>query len=51
MKANPATFRVGDIVEVQLTVVAIPVKRNRFTMIVQLRTIALFNGEFTEVRI
>ena len=51
MKADPATFKVGDIVKVQLTVAAIPVKRNRFKMIVQLRTIALINGEFTEVRI
>ena len=49
VKAEPATFRVGDIVEVQLTVSAIPVRRNRFKMIVQLRAIALLDREFTEV--
>jgi hypothetical protein len=33
---DPTRFRVGDIVEVQATVVAVPIRNNRFKMILQL---------------
>jgi hypothetical protein len=45
----PSKFRVGDIVEVQTTVVAVPVKNKRFRVINQLRSIALLNGKFMNV--
>jgi hypothetical protein len=46
---SPVRFRVGDIVEVQMTVIAVPVKQEHFKMIIQLRSIALMMGVFTEV--
>ena len=42
-------FRVGDMVEAQATVAAIPVKNNKLKMIVQLRSLALIDGLFTKV--
>jgi hypothetical protein len=48
---DPVRFRVGDMVEVQATVVAIPVKNNKFKTIVQLRSLALIDGSFTEVSV
>lgn len=48
-KADPTKFRVGDIVEVQMTVVAVPIRNNRFKVINQLRSIALLTGKFTNV--
>ena len=46
---DPIIFRVRDIVEVQMTIVTIPVKKGRFKMLTQLRSIALINSAFTEV--
>jgi hypothetical protein len=46
---DPVRFRIGDIVEVQATVAAIPVKGNKFKTIAQLRSLALIDGSFTEV--
>ncbi len=46
---DPVRFRVGDIVEVQATVVAIPIKGNKFKTIAQLHSLALIDGLFTEV--
>ncbi len=46
---DPVRFRIGDIVEVQATIVAIPVKGNKFKTIAQLRSLALIDGSFTEV--
>jgi hypothetical protein len=40
---------VGDIVEVQMTIVMVPIKKDRFKTISQLRTVALLNGSFTNV--
>jgi hypothetical protein len=48
-QADPSKFRVGDIVKVQTTVVAVPVKNKRFRVINQLRSIALLNGKFMNV--
>ena len=43
-------FRVGDIAEVQITVVAVPIRHEKYKMLVQLRSIALLDGRFTDVR-
>ena len=48
-KVDPMRFRVGDIVEVQITVSAVPIRRDRFKMITQLRSIALIEGGFSDV--
>jgi len=50
-EVDPIQFRVGDIVEVQITVVAVPIRSNKFKMITQLRCLALLNGTFTDVSI
>ena len=42
-------FCIGDIVEVQATVTAVPVKRGKFKTVIQLRSLALISGSFTEV--
>jgi len=47
--ADPACFRVGDIVEAQMTVVAVPIKRDRFKMITQLRSLALIDSTYSQV--
>jgi len=49
-RVDPTVFRVGDIVEVQTTLVAVPIKNGRFKMLKQLRSIALLDSTFTEVR-
>ena len=46
---NPTQFRIGDIVEVQATIVTVPVRNNRFKMILQLWALALLDGTFTDV--
>jgi hypothetical protein len=48
-EADPTQFRVGDIVEVQMTLTMVPIKKERFKMISQLRTVALLDGSFTDV--
>lgn len=48
---DPTRFRVGDIVEVQMTVAAVPVKNNKYKMIIQLRSLALLDGTFADVSI
>jgi hypothetical protein len=40
---------VGDIVEVQFTVIAVPISKGRFKMILQLRSLALLNSNFAQV--
>jgi len=50
-EVDPARFRVGDIVEVQITIAAVPIKNNKFKMISQLRCLALLDGTFTDVSI
>ena len=49
-EASPQIFRVGDIVEVQMSLVVTPMGRGRRKMRTVLRAIALINGKFTEVR-
>jgi hypothetical protein len=50
-QVDPVRFRVGDMVEVQATVVTISVKNNKFKTIVQLRSLVLIDGSFTEVSV
>ena len=47
-EADPTHFKVGDIVEIQMTIATVPLKKNRFKMINQLRTVALLDGSFTD---
>jgi hypothetical protein len=48
---DPRQFRVGDIVEAQVTFVAVPIRNNKFKMISQLRCLALLDGTFTDVSV
>ena len=48
-ETDPTQFRVGDIVEVQMTIVAVPIQKNKFKVITQLRTVALLDGTFADV--
>ena len=42
--ANPANFRIGDVVEVQATASMVPVKDDHFRMILHLRSMALLDN-------
>jgi hypothetical protein len=42
-------FRIGDIVQVQLSFVVIPVKNGRRKMLSVLRSLALLDGSFSKV--
>jgi hypothetical protein len=50
MTTNPARFRIGDLVEIQMNVVAVPVKGGRFKVITQLRTLAQLDSYFSHVK-
>ena len=50
-EVDPTQFRVGDIVEAQITVASVPIRNNKFKMISQLRCLALLDGTFTDVSI
>jgi hypothetical protein len=41
---DPITFRTGDIVEVQTTISVVPIKKDRFRMIVNLRALAMLDN-------
>ena len=45
---NPQIFRVGDIVEAQVSFIAVPLKDNKHKMIVVLRSIALLDATFSQ---
>lgn len=49
--ARPQTFQVGDIVEVQVSFIAVPIRDNKWKISTILRSISLFDGSFTKVRI
>jgi hypothetical protein len=49
-KCEPQMFRVGDIVEVQLSFVGVPIKEKHRKMLVVLRSMALLDGQFSMVR-
>ena len=46
---NPQIFRIGDIVEAQISFIAAPVKNNKYKFIVVLRSIALLDPTFSQV--
>lgn len=46
---GPQVFRVGDIVEMQISFVVIPVKGEQYRMVSILRSIALIDGTFSKV--
>jgi hypothetical protein len=46
---GPQTFQVGDIVEVQVSFIAVPIRDNKWKMNTILRSISLFDGSFTQV--
>ena len=47
---NPQIFRIGDIVEAQVSFIAVPLKDKKHKMIVVLRSIALLDATFSQVR-
>lgn len=47
---NPQIFRVRDIVEAQVSFIAVPLKDNKYKMIVMLQSIALLDASFSQVR-
>ena len=46
---NPAIFRIGDIVELQLSFIGWPTRNGKTMMQSVLRAITLLNGQFTQV--
>jgi len=47
---KPATFQIGDAVEVTVTFVILPLKGERYIMIPQLRVITLLNDQIRQVQ-
>lgn len=47
--AQPQTFRNGDLVELQVSFVAIPLRGERYKMVTVLRSIALLDGRYGQV--
>jgi hypothetical protein len=47
---GPQIFQLGDIVEVQVSFVAIPLRGNKWKISTILRSISLFEGKFTQVK-
>ncbi|KAF5366486.1 hypothetical protein D9615_005098 [Tricholomella constricta] len=47
-KVGPQMFRIGDIIEIQVSFVVVPLKGDRYKMITVLRSIALINGAFSQ---
>jgi hypothetical protein len=48
--AQPHSYRVGDIVEIQMTIIGVPLKGRKFKMLTVLRSIALLDSSFTQVK-
>lgn len=48
-ECEPQVFRVGDIVEAQISFIVIPVKGGRRKMLTVLRSLALIKGNVTSV--
>ena len=47
---NPQIFRIGDIVEAQVSFIAVPLKDKKHKMIIVLCSIALLDATFSQVR-
>ncbi|KAF8220676.1 hypothetical protein L208DRAFT_1332501 [Tricholoma matsutake] len=48
--AGPHIFQIGDIVEIKVSLIVMPLKDNKHKMILMLRSIALLNSHFSQVR-
>lgn len=46
---TPHSFRLGDLVEIQVSFIAVPLKDDKHKMIVILRSIALLNTVYSQV--
>ncbi|KAF8872048.1 hypothetical protein BD779DRAFT_1453279 [Infundibulicybe gibba] len=51
VKAGPQSFRQGDIVEVQVSFVVVPLKKQKYKMLGILHAIALLDTSFSQVRV
>ncbi|KAF8882598.1 hypothetical protein BD779DRAFT_1444737, partial [Infundibulicybe gibba] len=51
IKANPQIFRVGDIVEVQVSFIVVPLKKEKYKMAITLQAVAMLDGSFSQVSI
>ncbi|KAF8802342.1 hypothetical protein BYT27DRAFT_7112844, partial [Phlegmacium glaucopus] len=49
-QVHKSIFRIGDIVEAQVLFIAVPLKDNKHKMLVILRSIALLDTQFSQVR-
>ncbi|KZP16751.1 hypothetical protein FIBSPDRAFT_748313 [Athelia psychrophila] len=47
---SPMHFRVGDIVEAQITLACVPIKKDKFKTVLHLRSIAMMDSSHTQVR-
>ena len=47
---NPQNFHIGDIVEAKILFIAVPLKDNKYKMIVVLWSITLLDASFTQAR-
>ena len=47
---NPQNFHIGDIIEAQISFIAVPLKDNKYKMIAVLRSIVLLDASFTQAR-
>lgn len=47
---EPQLIQIGDIVEIQVSFIGIPLRDNRWKISMVLRTISLLEGKFTQVR-
>lgn len=47
---GPQIFQLGDIVEVQVSFIAVPLRGKKWKISTILRSINLFEGKFTQVR-
>jgi hypothetical protein len=48
--AKPQSFRIGDIVEVQMSFIAVPLKGQNYKMLTVVHSVALLDGFFSQVR-
>jgi len=48
-KCGPQTFHVGDLVEIQLSFIGVPLKEKHRKVLVVLRSMALLDGRFSIV--
>ncbi|KAF8895084.1 hypothetical protein BD779DRAFT_1668436 [Infundibulicybe gibba] len=48
VKANPQIFRVGDIVEVQVSFIVVLLKKEKYKMAITLRAVAMLDGSFSQ---